>query len=125
MNISKPTFEGLLDYLHYQYPATNGDIMLAEFCQKIKELDERSTKAEQYMKRSGCLLADFEKAQKELAQLREEALGSFTHTKLVLSSFVQGQRPEWWLSSEPEKLAETEIKRLEQLEKELAMFTTQ
>ena len=38
-DITKPTMDGLLEYLNYQYPETCGNIPLREFCQKLKELN--------------------------------------------------------------------------------------
>jgi len=36
--IAKPSMENLLAYLHYQYPATRGNIPLEELCERVASL---------------------------------------------------------------------------------------
>jgi hypothetical protein len=42
--ISTPSFENLMAYLHYQYPATQGDIKLNNLCESICSKERRLSK---------------------------------------------------------------------------------
>lgn len=38
-NIATPRLRTLKDYLHYQYPATRGDLLLSELCDRIAGIE--------------------------------------------------------------------------------------
>lgn len=72
--IAKPSLENLIAYLHYQYPATRGNIPLEELCELIARIEIERDEARLQWERSKVVNKELSARLDEAIQQRSHAL---------------------------------------------------